>query len=75
MSLKPSVMRVRVLLLRVPLVVLVTEPSLSTFSNVPLTSQVILGLGEASTIQEKDTLPLATPATCVIGTSADGGTV
>ena len=74
MSLKSSMVSVRVLLVRVPLVMLVIDPSLSTSSIVPFTSQVMLGVGEASTMQEKDTLPPATPLACEIEMLTVGGT-
>ena len=65
----------RVLLVRMPLVVLVTKPSLPTSTTVPLTSQVILGVGEASTMQGMDAMPPATPVTCnVLDVLAKGGT-
>lgn len=74
MSLKSSMVRVRVLFVRMPLVVLVTEPSLSTFNDVPLNSQVTLGVGEASTVHVNDAFPPATPLTCEAELRTVGGT-
>ena len=62
MSLESSEVRVSVLVVTVPMVVVfVMYPSLSTSSTVPLTSQVMLAMGEESTMHKNDAFPPATP--------------